>query len=201
MVLLLLNRNNLSLARIVWDCAQDTIYNSIAVVVDCDVSVKMSVLLYKARTGFDAQHVKNLYFVTKLQIRFRHFRGTPRSCSDQTFCKGPVSNYNMTLWTGLFGSDTQLTLLIYCLVYGPLKWHFGPLKPDFWSKRVFGPYFRRYPNLDPPKQTFWPMDQFLRLYRNLGFGGTKKRRQASVVCNGQLLEGEWRSVLKVRSWF
>jgi hypothetical protein len=104
----------------------------------------------RLRTGFDAQHVKNLYFVTKLQIRFHHFRGTPRSCSDQTFCKGPVSNYNMTLWTGLFGPDTQLTLLIYCLVYGPLKlafwtpktWLFGQngsLDPIFGGTQIWTP--------------------------------------------------------------
>ena len=129
-----------SLARIVWDCAQDTIYNSIAVVVDCDDSVKTSVLLYKARTGFGAQHAKNLYFVTKLQMGFSHSWEVPRSCSDQTFCKGPVSNYNMTLWTGLFGSDTQLTLLIYCLVYGPLKL-------AFWTPKTW--LFGQNGSLDP----------------------------------------------------
>ena len=198
---MLLNRNNRSLARIVWDCAQDTIYNSIAVVVDCDDSLKTSVLLYKARTWFWRTACQNLHFVTILNVRFWHSCGVPRSCSDQTFCKGPVSNYNMTLWTGLFGSDTQLTLLIYCLVYGPLKCQFWTPKTWLLVKTGLWTLFSEVPKFGPPKQTFWPMDQFLRLYRNLGFGGTKKRRQASVVCNEQLLEGEWRSVLKVRSWF
>lgn len=105
--------------------------------------------------GFDAQHVKNLHFVTILQIGFSHLGGPPRSCSDQTFCKGPVSNYSMTLWTGLFGLDTQLTLLIYCLVYGPLKlafwtpktWLFGQngsLDPIFGGTQIWTPQNRHF---------------------------------------------------------
>lgn len=83
---------------------------------------------------------------------------TARSGYGGTFCGYPVSKCHRTLWVDEKRVLTQLRLLIYCLIYGPLKTGFWTPKirvlggtPLFWGS---DPYFGDIHNDPPPNRHF-----------------------------------------------
>lgn len=139
------------LARLSKKCAQDDFWNSIAVVVSWVAQHSLccqKVTILTSQKGVKKVSKSGVFGTPKSAF----FNGLARSRIVETFHGYPVSNSHVHPCVGPFWGLTQLLLLIYCLVWGPLKLGFGPLKVGFWGGVILG---RGYPqNLTPPNSHF-----------------------------------------------
>lgn len=141
----------------VENVAQDVIFDSIAEVVFWDFSASLADL---KNTSFGTPKIggqKTGRKPTFSTFGTSKIAETPRSLYGGTFHGYPVSKCHRTLWVAWNRVLTQLRLLIYCLVYGPLKTGFWTPKIGFWGvPPYFGvrPLFWGYPKWPPSKLPF-----------------------------------------------
>ena len=140
------------LARLSKKCAQDDFWNSIAVVV-CWVAQHslccQKVTILTSQKGVKKVSKSGVFGTPKSAF----FNGLARSRIVETFRGYPVSDPHIAPCVGPFWGLTQLLLLIYCLIWGPLKLGFGPLKVGFGGGSFWGGDILKL--WTPQTATFW----------------------------------------------